>query len=158
MKNKFIPIILFCLFFLPLISAEYICRTYDSFEDGLDLSKWEISQHPEGQHLAGYGINETSDVFYIYQNESNDFFQNRTYLIPKYEFSDKDVFEYDINYVSGEGNRISNFLIKKYDGSNFKEIFSLGYWNEESEDDDFGIYHVKLNFSFPNLYFYVNDE
>lgn len=158
MKNKFIPIILFCLVFLPFISAEYICRTYDSFDNGLDLSKWEISQHPEGQHLAGYGIDETMDVFYIYQNGSNDFFQNRTYLIPKYQFSNKDVFEYDVNYISGEGNRISNFLIKKYDGSNFKEIFSLGYWNGESENNEFGIYHVKLNFSYPDLYFYLNGE
>ena len=60
-------------------------------------------------------------------------------------FSPGDFIDYDVNYISGEGNRISTISVDS--NSVYTSLF--GFWNTLSDGgvgNDFGKYHVNLNF------------
>ena len=155
-QNKLIVLCISLFLLISFVGATHVCEIYDDFSSGiLNESKWEINQDYEGQPLIeNYGINNLSENFYTKQNIYGN---KRLYLTPRYNFKINDTFNWDVNYISGSGNGIFNFLIEKADGNFDRNILGIGHWNYDL-DDDFGIYHISLKFMFPLLKIYVNDN
>lgn len=137
------------------ISVDSECGMYDDFSSGsLDLNKWNVKQDYQGQPFTlEYGLDNITERFHIGQDISED---RRTYLVPQYNFNYGDILKWDMDYASGSGNRLGSYLlIQKNDGSFHRDIFGIGYWNQNY--GGFGEYKIKLKFLYPNLSIYVNN-
>ncbi len=129
------------VFLLSFVSAIQVCQVYDDFSSGnLNPSKWDetiaYSQHIDEHYVLG-------KVFHMAQiNPSN----SGTSLNVNRVFVSGEIIEYDVNYTSGEGNRVHTINL---DGvSNSWALF--GFWNSIEDGgvgNEFGVYHVKLNFT-----------
>lgn len=118
---------------------------YDNFESGsLDPDKWEIRQDIEGQpFMEEYGIlNE--GISSVYHTKTTN--GGRVALVPVHEFIAGESLEYDVNHISGEGNRGNILLVTTTN-------FPSGYYGRHGIVDpnsgpsvpfDFGVYHIKL--------------
>ena len=125
-----------------LVSAVQVCQTYDNFSSGvLDNSKFtelpgsDLNNDLTDEHLVQNGVYHTAQL-----TEAD----KRTLLLLLKNFSVGDMLEYDVNYVNGSGNRESSV---KIDDS----VYSiLAFWNSIEDagvGNDFGLYHVKINFT-----------
>lgn len=124
---------------------------YDDFSSGsLDNTKWEVRQDPEGQPLTEeYGI-------------QNGTFTARNFNLPDrrtllsligHTFQPGEELDYDVNYVSGSGNRAMVIFVDNgpLDRNNVGQIpyggGSIGYNGQDFfAGNTFGNYHVNLNF------------
>jgi len=112
---------------------------YDDFSaPTLNSEKWEVKQDYEGWPFTDeYGVE--SGKFSIRQNNIGN---AGTFLVPTHRFSAGDIFEYDINYNSGEGNRVSMLLVNQQD-----RMGIVGNWNHEFTGVPSTIpYHIKMVF------------
>ncbi|MEK6760431.1 MAG: hypothetical protein AABX93_00755 [Nanoarchaeota archaeon] len=139
-KNmKIFGVIPLFIFLVGTISAIQICDIYDDFSSGvLDESKWnEIGNLDE--HFIE---NKSMDLRYHTAQLSEADKEIR--LNFSKIFLPGEIIEYDVNYVSGSGNRIHQITLNGNDYSLF------GFWNSVSDGgvgNDFGTYHVKLTFT-----------
>jgi len=125
-----------------LVSAVQVCQTYDDFSSNvLDTSKFaempgsNINNDLTDEHLVQNNVYHTSQL-----TEAD----KGTLLLLLKNFSIGNILEYDVNYISGSGNRESSV---KIDDS----VYSIfGFWNtieDAGVGNDFGLYHVKINFT-----------
>ncbi len=112
------------------------CQTYDDFSTALNNSKWN-----ESGDLEERGVNETLGVYHTAQLNGDD---KMSMLKISRTFAPNETIEYDVNYVSGTGNRRHTVDL---DGFNDWSLF--GFWNasEVGVSNDLGLYHVKIVFS-----------
>jgi len=117
---------------------------YDDFESGvLDSSKWTVMQDPEGQPLMEeYGILDegASNVYHMQTTNGG-----RTAIVPTHEFMGGDTLEYQVNHVSGAGNR-GNLLV--IEGINNDYYSRHGIIDTNSGSFDFGNYNITLRMNF----------
>lgn len=117
---------------------------YDDFSVNiLDTKKW---QEIPGSDLNNLFVDEhfvdySKNVYHTAQLNPAD--RGVTIQITNHTFVSGEVLEYDINYLSGSGNRISVIDLD----SKTKHIGVIGYWNKiEPGGNDFGLYHVIVEF------------
>jgi len=127
------------IFLINLVNATQTCQIYDDFSSqSLDTNKWDVRQDYEGWPFTNeYGLDTNSQNFHTKQNNVGG---AGTFLVPTHKFSTGESFEYDINYNSGSGNRVSMLLV-----NNVNRMGIVGYWNGP-ENSDFGTYHVEMTF------------
>ncbi|MBI4176665.1 MAG: hypothetical protein HY518_05645 [Candidatus Aenigmarchaeota archaeon] len=78
----------------------------------------------------------------------------------QHQFAPGEALEYDIDYVSGDGNRLSRIWVDDipldlrcrdvdaYNPPGFATTCDIGFWNGESEVGNmFGLYHVRIEFA-----------
>lgn len=125
---------------LGIASNSARASLYDDFSSpALDTTKWEVRQDYEEQPFTEeYGVDANLENFHVKQNNLGD---ARTYLVPKRNFTAGEIFEYDIFYNSGSGNRVSMLL------SDRNRMGIIGNWNYEFT----GVpsttpYHIKMIF------------
>lgn len=138
MNNKIILIFL-SIFLISFISANQICEVYDDFSSGvLDTSMWEIRQDYEGQPLiADSSLDITEQNFHTAQDSIIG--DHRTYLVPTQKFKAGDIFEFDLDFISANGNSMVMLLI-----DNQNRIGLGGCWDGTCQP--FQTYHIKLEF------------
>ena len=149
MKYKILLSIFLLSIFITTISATLSCETYDDFSSGsLDTSKWEVRQDVEGQpFMDEYLVDTILQNFHTQQNILGD---RRIYLVPKYTFTTGEVFEYDFNVVSKEGNYMQMDLLT---GDQYIRLGIMGYINGIQGYDELGVSHIKIEFQENNLHF-----
>ncbi|MFH1444912.1 MAG: LamG domain-containing protein [Nanoarchaeota archaeon] len=155
MKQPIIALFIASIFLISFsisVSAETI--VYDDFSgDEMDLGKWHIkcgfSIYPCPDE---YYLDTSEEVYHIAQLGSGE---SRLILtMTNYSFSDEKL-EYDVNYVSGSGNRMQHtYIDEKSLESYMQEQYGcsycggIGYWNNPmSIGNDFGIYHYEISFT-----------
>ncbi|MFH1209992.1 MAG: hypothetical protein V1663_04350, partial [archaeon] len=150
MRNRLNLFIILGLFiFISSVDAEL----YDDFSSGtLNPSLWEIRQDPEGQPLMDeFGVlyENNSYVFHTQQNTSED---KRVALVPTHNFTSGDVFEYDVNYISGGGNRGHIFILTttEYPQGDYIRAGIIGP-GDSGAFNDYGWYHITLTVYDDNL-------
>ncbi|MEA3343306.1 MAG: hypothetical protein U9Q92_04005 [archaeon] len=145
MERRLIFGILVMLLIIPYVNAE--CGVYDDFSSGtLDSNKWyEVIATDRGtgmvdEHYVEDGVYHTAQV---------NMRDGGTGLVVKnLVFKSGDTIEYDVNYISGEGNRQSTMILN---GNAYRWVF-LGYWNEIAGNNDYGVHHIKLTFLSEGVY------
>jgi len=120
------------------------CEIYDDFStETLNNDKWtEVIATDMGtgmldEHYVIDGIYHTAQVN-IGDGGTALVVKNRTFKI-------NESIEYDVNYISGQGNRISTGM---FNGDAYTTAF-LGWWNTLSDggnSNEYGVHHVKLTF------------
>jgi hypothetical protein len=119
------------------------CEIYDKFTYPiLNNSKWiEVIATDMGTGML--------DEYYIengiYHTAQVNIGDGGTGLVVKdYAFQHGDTIEYDVEYTSGEGNRISTVMLN---GDAYSSTL-IGYWNEIHAEgsNEYGVHHVKLTF------------
>lgn len=132
-KLILLPILVF--FLISFVSA-YV---YDDFSgEELNLTLWSV----EGD-MDEYYLDVVEENYHTAQLTPEDRYVILTML--GYNFVEGDVVEYDLDYVSGEGNRMTNIII---DGIQLNQYVGLlGYWNEPQQGgNDFGSHHFRVEF------------
>lgn len=145
--------------FTVVSSLDEGCEYYDTFSsETLDGSKWvEVVATDVGQgyvlemtdeHYVENGVYHTAQV--MPQEEGTCRKDRGTGLVFKnmtnnMTFNHGDTVEYDVNYISGAGNRISTMILNDnlYNGSS---NFFLGYWIHTEGNNDYGTHHIKITF------------
>jgi len=147
MKNKAILIIL-AFFLICFVSATQVCQVYDDFSSGnLDTNRWEIRQDVEGQPFTDeYWVDSILKNFHTQQNNIGD---RRVYLVPKHTFTTGDIFEYDFNVISKEGNYMQMDLLT---GDQYIRLGIMGYIGGVQGYDELGVSHIKIEFQENNLH------
>ncbi len=117
---------------------------YDNFNSGdLNLSKWsevlatDSSSNLTDEHEIRNGVYHTAKLT---PSDSG------TALVFNRQFIPGEFIDYDVNYLSGEGNRIHTVYLN----GNFTSSSLFGFWNTIEDGgvgNDFGNYHVKINFT-----------
>lgn len=119
-----------------MVNAIQVCSTYENFSsESLDLNKWEIGSN---------SIDEAFIENQVYHTAQLNPADKEITLKLNHTFNVGDILEYDVNYASGDGNRISQGVIDNSEYSLF------GFWNSIGDGgvgNDFGVYHVKINFT-----------
>jgi len=136
MRLRFIIMSFFILSLINVVNAAQVCQTYDDFSSGvLDTSKWEETSVTIDEHFVDVDTYHTAQLVpadkQIILEVQNTFFPG-------------DIIEYDVDYISGSGNRIHRAVIDNLGYSLF------GFWNSVSDGgvgNDFGLYHVKITFT-----------
>lgn len=127
----------------PII--EYVL--YDDFSsDILDDSLWEeviATNLGEGMVDEHYILN---GVYHTTQTTIGD--RGTGLVFKDIIFEHGDSISYDINYISGEGNRISTMILN----SNAYRWSFLGYWNEVNWDNNYGTHHIEIFFLNEGVY------
>lgn len=136
-KHRLLIIGLMVIFMSSFISAVQVCEDYDNFSNGsLDLNKWEEISPTISEHLVQNGVYHTAQI------TSSD--RRVSLNVKNRQFSSGDIIEYDVNYISGNGNRISRAYL---DNGNVHRTL-VGYWNAiAGVGNDLGLYHIKVNFT-----------
>ena len=124
---------------------------YDDFSSGtLNPNLWQIRQDPEGQPLTElYGVG--NDYFFAQNINSPD---RRTVLsLTGHTFQPGETLDYDVNYVSGTGNRAMVIFIDggPLDRNNVGTIpYGGGTIGHNGQDfvagNTPGLYHIRLGF------------
>ena len=120
------------------------CEYYDTFSsETLDTDKWiEVIATDMGtgmvdEHYVEEGVYHTAQI---------NIGDGGTGLVVKDStFQYGDIIEYDVNYISGSGNRISTLIMNN---DAYSTAF-LGWWNTLSDgggSNDYGVHHIKLTF------------
>ena len=132
--------ILILIAFLILINSIYAtqtCNTYDDFSSSvLNLNKWEEIATTLDEHFVENRHYHTAQLIAL---DKVSFLKFRDKV-----FVPGDIVEYDVNYISGSGNRQSRVQIDNVRYSIF------GFWNtieDAGVGNDFGTYHVKITFT-----------
>lgn len=142
MKKLWIIGVLAIFMIMPNVNAT--CEIYDDFSSGtLDTNKWvEIIATDMGTGM----IDEHYVIDGVYHTAQVNIGDGGTALVFKdMTFKYGDIIEYDVNYISGSGNRISTIMLN---GDAYSTAF-LGWWNTLSDggnSNEYGIHHVKLTF------------
>jgi len=142
---------------IPVLTASTLANSptrgdlYDNFSSGtLNPALWQIRQDPEGQPLTElYGLENGS---FFAQNITNS--DMRTVLsLTGHVFQPGETLDYDVNYVSGTGNRVMVIFIDggPLDRNNVGTIpYGGGSIGHNGQDfvagNTPGIYHVRLGF------------
>ncbi len=138
---------------------------YDEFSgNSLDVTKWqETAESDSGtDFVSEHGVR--NGAYHTAQNEAANRAVN---LITTRSFASGEIFEYDIFYSGGSGNRLSRIYFdgseedlpineryldvrlarQGYGRKGFATSGDIGYWNGESEVGNVvGKYHVKVDF------------
>ncbi|MFH1824235.1 MAG: hypothetical protein ABH873_03300, partial [Candidatus Firestonebacteria bacterium] len=148
---------IFLISFSINVSAETF--VYDDFSGPeLDLSKWffetELDPYAEG-HPDEYYVDTALQNYHVKQNTQS----NRQLLVSMSRILQPgETLEYDVDYVSGDGNRVTTFHINYVPngrslGYYMSEQYGcsycgfIGFWNSPgSIGNDFGLYHFKIEF------------
>lgn len=128
---------------------------YEDFSGGLDTDKWQEvpasdlnSNHIEEHYVL---FNEEGIPYHTASYGPQD---RGTLLVSTRKFKAGESIEYDLNYISGEGNRIS---IIDLDGGYILQGL-IGFWNGiEIGGNDFGQYHIKVDFTSQGATITIND-
>ncbi len=126
---------------------------YDDFSSGtLDTNKWEIRQDVEGQpFMDEYGVlNETGNFIF---HTKNNIVDKRVAIVPTYNFSAGESFDYDVDYISGSGNHGHILLVitTEYPNGDYIRAGILGFNNVPDTVNIIGKYHIKLKINSNNL-------
>jgi len=146
--------LVFILLFSPLVFATTI--VYDDFSGtALDSSKWSISYGCCGPPTENF-VDTVNQVYHMLQNETYSPGKDVQLTLTR-DIQVGETLEYDINYVSGSGNRIHRFWINNngiQDLIGCSNCGAVGFWNTPaSGGTQFGNYHYKINFADVNTLF-----
>lgn len=152
MKNIWIVGLLALFLIMPNVYAG--CVVYDDFTTPpLDMDKWnEVVATDMGQgqtlemvdeHYVIDGIYHTAQVM-PQQGGTGRKDRGIGLVVTNHIFQYGDTIEYDVNYISGEGNRQSTMMLN---GDAYSATL-IGYWNGIHPDgsNEYGIHHIKLTF------------
>lgn len=135
------------LFASPLSAKAQGTFLYDDFSSGtLNSSLWSVVQDTEGQPLTDeYGVsNENGNfAFHTQQNSAGD---RRTYLLPNTTFTTGDIFSWDMNTLSHQGNYGGMVLLG---GDQNIRIGINGYNGGVQGFDEIGTANISFTFN-PN--------
>jgi hypothetical protein len=145
MKNKTCKILIGILFLLvfPMISATQTCQVYDDFSsEVLNVSKWEIRPNNQNWPLTDEYFIENG-VYHMAQLNTRPAATGLEII--NRIFYPGDVVEYDVNYVSGSGNRVHTISLNGLS----HQWALIGFWNTLADGgvgNDLGMWHVKITF------------
>lgn len=135
---------------------------YDDFSSGvLDPARWQIRQDPELQPLTEFFGVENG----VFRAENFDSADRRTVLaLTGHTFVPGETLDYDVNYVSGMGNRALPIFIDNgpLDRSGVGTIpYGGGTIGHNGQDfaagNNFGLYPVRLHFEPDGLNVTINN-
>jgi hypothetical protein len=112
---------------------------YDDFSgSGLNNIKW--------QEIPGNGgyfsiHNVQNGVYYTKQNYEED--KGVILKLINFEIKPGNIIEYDVNYISGSGNRLIELRVDDNVGA---VTCGIGYWNGGTIPNIFGAYHYKITY------------
>ncbi|MBI2675143.1 MAG: lamin tail domain-containing protein [Candidatus Aenigmarchaeota archaeon] len=143
---------------LPSPGGPIIFKTlYDDFSgNSLNLTKWNEST--DFAFTDMHGINTTEGAYHNSQIETVSP-GTTTFLTMNRLIQATERLEFDIKYVSGEGNNIFYYY---FNGIAPQHLFNcsncgtIGFWNTNgSIGTDFGIYHFKIEFYQTGVYWQI---
>ena len=147
MNKKMFMSLLFFVFVLNNVFG----FVYDDFSLGvLDGSKWLETQDPEGRPFTEEHFVDSLLLDYHTANYNST--DQRTVLnMVGYTFVPGETLEYDVNYISGSGNRAIVIFVDNGPLDRASSVpwggGSIGYNGQEfAAGNDFGLYHIKLEF------------
>ncbi|MBU2477111.1 right-handed parallel beta-helix repeat-containing protein [Candidatus Micrarchaeota archaeon] len=147
MRKRIFVSLLFFIFVLNNVFG----FVYDDFSSGvLDSSKWLEAQDPEGQPLTEEHFVDLIQENYHTANFSAGDMRTVLHLI-EHTFLPGETLEYDVNYISGTGNRAIVIFVDNGPLDRASLVpwggGSIGYNGQEfAAGNEFGLYHVKLKF------------
>lgn len=124
-------------------TSDLVCNLYDDFSsETLDTNKWEILPNNQNWPLTDeYFIKD--GIYHMAQLNTRPAATGLE-IINKI-FYPGDVVEYDVNYISGSGNRVHTISLNGLS----HQWALIGFWNTIQDGgvgNDLGMWHVKITF------------